>query len=178
MQLLSAGEVCEVLSTSRKDSKGKTTKDEFPMRTLDEWIRRGYVQPFRAGRGTGSHRMFLLIPDVLAVAAGRWLRQSGVAIETCAAVMQVVMKFSEEHVLEEFKKEHTCIAAMNDGALPMLMRQDDLMEEMKKFERANDSVWHPVGIDLKTVYDEIERRTKQIAASRLATPKPKSAAVR
>jgi hypothetical protein len=150
MELLSAGEVCDVLSTK----KGKK-KTPLPFRTLDNWCKLDIIRPSIAAKGSGRHRMFKVLPDVLAVAAGQGLRANGFEFDVAAAVMRQIMAFSEEQILHWFSENRTVLSFFGTHVLPQLSRADGVQAAIKEFEEANTSSLHPSAIDLRRLYNHI-----------------------
>ncbi len=146
MELLSAGEVCEALA----DKNGK-----FPYRTLDSWVRARVVHPFVEANGFGRHRMFRLLPDVLAIAAGRGLRAKGFPFESAAAVIRTIMEFSEQQILGWFAEDRTHLLFMGRKVMPALSRKDAARESIAEVWAVNTTDLQPDAIDLKRLYRNI-----------------------
>ena len=149
-RFLSAGQVCEALATK----KGKK-RILFPAKTLDNWCVLGIIRPTVEAQGTGRHRLFALLPDVLAIAAGRGLRANGFEFDTAAAVMRTIMSFSEEQILAAFAEDATCLTFIGPNVLPKLLRADGVSAAVEEFESNNTSGLHPSAIDLRRIYNNV-----------------------
>lgn len=151
-QILNSSQVREILSNRR----GKRTI-LFPAKTLDNWCASGALTPATAGNGTGRHRVFRVLPDVLAIAAGRGLRANGFNFDVAAAVMRTISTFTEEQILQAFSEGRTCMSFFGTHVMPRLCRPDRVYAAIAEFEENNDTALHPSALDLKRLYDNILR---------------------
>jgi hypothetical protein len=153
MQLLSAGEVCRILGTA--------SGQPFSMKTLDNWCAQSVITPVVDRKGHGNHRVFSIV-DVLAIAVGRGMRAGGYMLETAAGVMRVIKGFSEERLLVEFERGHTCITFLGDHVYPRLLPEQDARKWGGEFESTHPEMFSSTGlcpqaIDVQRVYQNILR---------------------
>lgn len=169
-RLLSTGEVCALLSTKNAD---------FPRKTLDNWCRQGIVRPAVDGGGTGNHRVFNFVPDVLAVGLGRELRAKGFSLEVAGDVTQVLMAYDGDALLQKLENGESCLLIVGDKVCPYLFTKKAVQDTMNEY--APDAVSmgiYPRAIDIRYLYDSMSAiLMKREKKSQLA-PKPKALAKR
>lgn len=148
-QLLSAGDVCTVLSS-------KEGKRFVPLafRTLDNWCNLGIIQPMFQASGPGRHRMFRVLPDVLAVSAGISLRRSGFEFESAANVMKTIVSFNEQQIFDWFKEDRVCLVFFAGSVLPELLRADATREAIEEIKSNNNAIG-PTAINLRQLHGNI-----------------------
>ncbi len=154
MRLLTAGDVCDVLSSHTR---------RFPYQTLNTWVRDGIIRPAVQARGTGRHRMFAIV-DVLAVAMGRGLRASGFTLNAAAAVTDALMQFTEEQLLSNFDQGRICLMVAGEKVSRRLVNREEVaLNTYIDLKAGKDIGLLPIALDVKRLYDNICNRIDQLA---------------
>lgn len=83
----------------------------IPQQTLTQWVDLGAIRPIGNAKGSGNHRRFDLLPDVLAVAVGRGMRANGMTLEAAGNAMQALLNMGESKIVD----------AMEEGRRLMVM---------------------------------------------------------
>jgi len=143
---LSAGDVCRIL--------------EIPHRTLHEWVRAGIVRPAVDEGGTGHHRKFAVVPDVVAIATGRGLRAAGYTLQLASDVMEQLMSMTPEDFDFAFRQRRyylLILPGVGDVSDGLVSRQTliDAMTLDPPLARRLGVM--PVGLDIHRVYNNVMR---------------------
>lgn len=78
----------------------------IPPSTLDGWIDKGLIRPTVARPGKGNDRHFSPVA-VLAIAAGRWLRQKGVTLAAAGDAVEIIATYTPAGLAREFRAGRT-----------------------------------------------------------------------
>ncbi|MBI2480721.1 MAG: hypothetical protein HYV60_19465 [Planctomycetia bacterium] len=158
MKLLSANDVCQCLSTRKK---------KFPYQTLNTWIKRGYIKPIKGAGGTGHHRVFSIV-DVVAIAAGRGLRDNGYEPGVANGVTAIIQGMSEEKLLAEFKAGRTCLMIVGKQVAPVLMKRAAIVDNPESIDYAAAAAigLSPAALDVKRIYDNIVALADSVEAKK------------
>lgn len=149
-RLLSTGQVCALLGTTTKEGT-------FPRKTIDNWCRQGILRPVAGGNGTGNHRLFNLLPDVLAITIGRGLRGKGFSSAAAGNVMQKIKDHAPDTLLELFAQGRGHLMLFRDEVAPLFSTEAEVREEFQRFQ-AEAPEWlrmAPTAINVAHLYDNI-----------------------
>jgi len=143
---LSAGDVCRILN--------------IPHRTLHEWVRLGIVRPAVDLGGTGHHRRFAAVPDLIAIAVGRGLRAAGYTLKVAGDVMERLLNMTPEDFDFAFAQGRyylIVLPGIGDVSDGLVSRQtlSDAMNLDPPLAGALGLT--PTGLDIKRVYDNLMR---------------------
>ncbi|MGE0609537.1 MAG: MerR family transcriptional regulator [Pirellulales bacterium] len=131
MRLLSATEVCELLSS-------RDERLSYP--TLHEWITRGVVIPVKQAGGKGRERRFNFM-NVLSLAVARAVRGLGYSIEVAAAVHDALAAFAtEDQLLAEFEAGRTYLMLCGANVYPALVSRETLLSAISEGKRFVESL--------------------------------------
>ena len=148
-RIVRAGEVCRLL--------GLTTKDgTFPHGTLNNWVKQGVIRPVAGGNGTGDHRVFRLLPDVLAIVVGRGLRGKGFTSTAAANVMQRIMDHDADTLAELFAKGRGYLIVARDEVAPRFSTHEEVRNIFQENSLELDWVQiHPVAVNVGDLYQKM-----------------------
>jgi len=151
MKHLLAGDVCRIL--------------EIAPKTLDNWVTAGVIRPAINERGTGHHRRFAVVPDVVAIAVGRGLRAAGYTLAVAGNVMERLMSMTREDLDFAFAQGRyylLIIPGVQDVSDHLVTRETLIQAMTLNPPLAHQLGLTPVGLDIKRVYDNVMREIETI----------------
>ena len=152
MLTLSSGDVCKLTGVAP--------------RTLANWVESGAIRPVVATVGTGNHRRFAVVPDVLAVAVGRGLKASGLSYGVAFAAMEFAMDLSQKRIENAMADGRRFLILVGTVAVPRLASRKEVRDSRAMAGVIKTGV-HPTVVDIGAVYENLRTEAVRVAADSL-----------